>query len=91
MKNIWTKTILILKLIQKKISYNIKEAYKYKLKVEKHKDDNTIRFGITLVENGKHNEAVDFIKSKRKEERKQEIIRNIFILLSSFVLLFIYL
>lgn len=46
----------------KKTLYNIKEICKYKLKSEQHKDDNTIKFGIILAENGKHNEAIDFVK-----------------------------
>ena len=63
-----------------KTLYNIKEMCKYKLKSEQHKDDNTIKFGIILTENGKHNEAIDFVKSERKEERKQEKIKNIYFL-----------
>lgn len=69
------------KMNTKKIYYNINiiEAYKYKLKAEKYKDDKTIKFGTILVENDKVEEAIDFIKSERKEERKQENIKYIFI------------
>lgn len=69
--------------------YNLKEAYINKLKFEQYKDNNTIKFGTILLENGKHNEAIDFVKSERREYRKQENIKYIFILSRFLVLLFI--
>ena len=65
------------------------EKYKEELKTERNKDNNATDFAKKLVEKGNVKEAISFLKHERKEERKQEIIKNIFILLSSFVLLFI--
>lgn len=79
----------VIKLIISKSFKMLKEVYKYKLKAEKHKDDKTIQFGTILVENDKIEEAIDFVKSERKEERKQENIKYIFILLGFVGLLFI--